>query len=169
MRSNKSYTNVTFTKRVDYEGGTHRPPRAPAGVRVCSRCKAVYFKRRWIPASDERAQSFGLTARPTICPACDLEAKHQVRGYLRIEGAFAKAHRPEILQLLRREAERAGEDNPLGRIIAIDRTSRAMTVTTSTEHVAKRLGSALESAYDGEIEYKFSHGEKFARITWRRD
>jgi hypothetical protein len=169
MRSNKSYTNVTFTKRVDYEGGTHRPPRAPAGVRVCSGCGAVYVRRRWILASDPRATALDPRARATICPACDLERKHQVRGLVRIEGAFAKMHRPEIVQLLRAEAGRAAEDNPLGRIISIDRTSQALTVMTTTEHLAQRLGRAIQSAYDGTIDYKFSHGEKFARVMWRRD
>lgn len=169
MRSNKPFTNVTFTKRVDYLGGAHRPPRAPRGALVCSGCGSVYLRRRWIPSTDDRAQALSLTARTTKCPACDMAAKHQVRGYLRLEGDFARIHRNEIRRLVEAEAARAAEDNPLGRIIAWDGTSKAMTVTTSTEHLAKRLGSAVHNAYHGTIDYNFSHGEKFARVTWHRD
>lgn len=39
------------------------------------------------------------------------------------------------------EAKRAGEDNPLARILELkDRDSHKLTVTTTTEHLAQRLG-----------------------------
>ena len=51
MRSQKPYTNATFTHRVDHEAGRHRPPRAPGEPRVCGTCGAVYRGRRWAPAA----------------------------------------------------------------------------------------------------------------------
>jgi hypothetical protein len=44
-----------------------------------------------------------------------------------------------------------------------------LTVSTTTEHLAQRLGQALEKAFDGSVHYDFSHENKLARVTWRRD
>ena len=71
---------------------------------------------------------------------------------------------------MRREAARAAVDNPTGRILAVDRGDGArMTVTTTTEHLAKRLGHAVSRAYDGQVRFDFSHENKLARVYWHRD
>jgi hypothetical protein len=170
MRTNKRYTNVTFTKRVDYEGGTHRPPKAPSEPRVCRQCGAVYTRRRWRPRSDPRAAALSAQAAPTVCKACSMQARGQSSGFLTMKGGFFVAHREEIERLIRNEDQRAIETNPLGRIIGWDRTAPdQLTVATSTEHLVERLGHALHRAFGGTVEYGFSHGNKFARGTWQRD
>jgi hypothetical protein len=42
-------------------------------------------------------------------------------------------------------------------------------VSTTTEHLAQRLGHALEKAFGGSVEYDFSHENKLARVSWRRE
>ena len=44
-----------------------------------------------------------------------------------------------------------------------------LTVTTTTEHLAQRLGRALEKAFSGDVLYDFSHENKLARVKWRRE
>jgi hypothetical protein len=44
-----------------------------------------------------------------------------------------------------------------------------LTVTTTTEHLAQRLGGMLEKAFGGEVRYDFSHENKLARVSWHRD
>jgi hypothetical protein len=78
-------------------------------------------------------------------------------------------HRDEIRQLLSNEAERAAIDNPLGRIMRWEKKRDALQLTTTTEHLAQRLGHALEKAYGGQVIYDFSHENKIARVTWRRE
>jgi hypothetical protein len=91
-------------------------------------------------------------------------------GYVYLEGAFLKAHRDDIERLLRNEAERAAEDNPLARIMLWKENGGGkLTLSTTTEHLAQRLGHALEKAFDGTVEYDFSHENKLARVTWQRD
>lgn len=105
-----------------------------------------------------------------VCPACDAAAKGLVRGHLRLEGSFVPAHRKEIEALLRNEAERAAEDNPTGRIIRWeDGPDGTLVIGTTTEHLTERLGHAIHKAFGGEIDYGFSHENKFARAVWRRD
>ena len=171
MRNNKRYTNATFTKRVDHEAGQHRTRRAPTEPRVCASCRAVYANRRWTAAEDMvEARPLDLRAmKPAICPACKQQRDGAARGFVYLSGAFFKAHQEEIEHLLRNEAERTMHDNPLARVIGYNRGGAGLTVTTTTEHLAQRLGHALAKAYDGKVLYDFSHENKMARVWWSRD
>lgn len=164
MRTSKRYTNTTFTHRVDHDGGRKRPERPGSSPQVCDGCGAVYRHKRWsYPAEPVEGES-------TTCPACLAVATGEWRGEVIVTGGFVVAHAEEIERLLRREAGRAAEDNPLARIVELSRVSpNAFLVTTTTEHLAKRLGSALEHAYKGQVDYGFSHEDKFAHVTWARD
>lgn len=173
MRSNKKYSNVTVTNRVDHEAGRHRTPRAQAEPKRCKTCGAIYFKRRWTVAS-----ALPVSVKPkewhptdlTICPACKREQEGLPAGFVYIDGSFLAAHRDEIERLLRNEAERAMEKNPLGRIMDFKTDERGRLVAeTTTEHLAERLGHALEKAFCGEVRYDFSHENKLARVYWHRD
>jgi hypothetical protein len=44
-----------------------------------------------------------------------------------------------------------------------------LIVTTTTEHLAQRLGHALKKAFCGEVQYDFSHENKLARVSWKRE
>jgi hypothetical protein len=171
MRTSKKYTNATFTHRVDHEGGAHRGPKALRGPLVCERCGAMYIKRRWTLTPPERTAGLEAIAapRPAICPACRMIAEARFGGEVRISGAFAASHREEIERLIKGEAARAAADNPLARIVHIDRTGGRLIVRTTTEHLAKRLGQALHKALHGTVHYGFSHENKFAHVTWTRD
>ncbi len=170
MRSDKPYSNVTFTKRVDHDGGRHRTARAGGEPRVCSGCGAAYIRRRWIAATDERATTLAATpsVTRTLCPACR-SLQSVPLGYLHVDGAFFVQHQEDIERLVEREAERALEDNPLGRIVSRARTPGELTIATTTEHLAQRLGHALHKAYAGTVTYRFSHENKLTRVSWHRD
>jgi NMD protein affecting ribosome stability and mRNA decay len=171
MRTSKRWTNVTFTKRVDREAGQHRGPAAVPGPRICERCGAVYSKRRWTVSSTLSPRRLRTIAAPdaTLCPACRLIAEGRFGGEVRVSGAFVADHGDEVERLIRNEAARAAEDNPLARIVRFDRSRAGFTVRTTTEHLAKRLGQALRKAFDGTVRYRFSHENKFAHVTWSRD
>ena len=173
MSGNKKYTNATFTKRVDHEAGRHRTPRAGKEPEVCEDCGAVYADRRWTLAGAARGEKkhgeWG-PARMTVCPACKQIREGVPGGFVYLSGAFFVGHRGEIEKLLLNEAERAAEDNPLARIMSWVRAERErLTLTTTTEHLAQRLGNALKKAYGGEARYDFSHENKLARVSWHRD
>ena len=173
MRSNKRYTNTTFTKRVDHEAGRHHTRRAAKEPTVCASCGAVYANRRWTAADTKvgtREPKHWRPARITTCPACEQAHGGVPGGYVYLEVAFFVAHRDEIERLLRNEAERVAQDNPLARIMRWrDKGEGKLTLSTTTEHLAQRLGHTLEKAFDGKVDYDFSHENKLARVTWRRD
>jgi hypothetical protein len=173
MRGKKKYTNQTFTKRVDHEAGKHRTERASVEPMVCEMCGNVYADRRWSkpdPGRQDDKHHHFRPAQMTVCPACQAQRDQTPSGYVHLDGAFLKPNREEIESLLRNEAARAEEDNPLARIIGWEKDRRGrVTVTTTTEHLAQRLGHALEKAFNGEVRYDFSHENKLAHVYWRRD
>jgi len=172
MRSNKPFTNKTFTKRVDHEGGRHRTARAISEPAVCKDCGAVYANRRWTAAQIMAGNKpqVDRTAEMTVCPACKQASSGEPRGFVYLDGAFLVGHRNDIESLILNEAKRAGEDNPLARILELkENDGHRLTVTTTTEHLAQRLGHAVEKAFGGEVEYNFSHENKIARVSWHRD
>lgn len=106
----------------------------------------------------------------TICPACEQMRAGVPNGFVYVYGNFFATHCDEVEQLLRNEAARAGEDNPLARIMEWERSDiDTLVLSTSTEHLAKRLGQALEKAFSGQVHYDFSHENKLARVRWHRD
>ena len=169
----KPYTNATFTKRVDHEAGRHRPTRAISEPAVCEVCGASYSKRRWKAANAGSLNERPKDWRPPkliVCPACKQKRSGEPRGFVHLDGDFFQRHAEEIKQLLINEAQKAAEDNPLARIMEWQRgEGHKLTVTTTTEHLAQRLGDALVSAYRGKVHYDFSHENKLARVSWQRE
>jgi NMD protein affecting ribosome stability and mRNA decay len=171
MRSNKPYTNVTFTRRVDHLAGRHRGPRAPAGPDVCQSCGAVFIRRRWVAGGTLRARAVTRTGPilRTTCEACRMVAEGTFRGELRVSGVFFAEHHEDVEHLLRNEVARGLADNPLARIVRWTAARPGeLVVTTTTEHLASKLGHALKKAFHGTVHYEFSHENKFAHVTWTR-
>jgi hypothetical protein len=91
-------------------------------------------------------------------------------GFLHLSGEFLRAHRGEVRRLVDNEARRAAADNPTARVLGwTEEAPGHVVVTTTTEHLAQRLGDALHAACRGEVRYDFSHENKLARVFWHRD
>lgn len=167
MRSNKKYTDLNFRKRVDHQAGKLHAQGAMKEPAVCEGCGNIYVNRRWVRAGTEVIVT---DPEPVMCPACVAERDNITSGYVHLEGKFVNEHWDEIRRLLDNEADRAAEDNPLGRIMAIEKErSDAFTVRTTTEHLAQRLGNSVQKAFNGDIRYDFSHENKLAHVWWQRN
>ena len=173
MKSNKRYTNANFTKRVDREPGRHHTQRAPTEPAKCSVCGAIYSERRWTLAGAPRKVGKHKHWHPaalTVCPGCEKKRRGIPSGFLYVLGDFLPSHRQEIEHLLDKEGGRAAVDNPIARIMNRDTDeSGRLVITTTTEHLAQRLGQTLEKAFGGKVRYDFSHENKLARVYWQRD
>ncbi|HLG13052.1 MAG TPA: BCAM0308 family protein [Blastocatellia bacterium] len=173
MRGKKRYSNVTFSKRVDHDAGRHRTARAPSEPEVCKECGAVYVKRRWVSAAAAQKARTPVRWRPpkeSVCPGCKRREEGVPSGFVYLDGTFLAAHRDEIEHFVRKEAERAREDNPLAQVMGQEMgKDGVLTVTTTAEHLAERLGRALQQAFGGTARYDFSHENKLARVYWHRD
>lgn len=90
-------------------------------------------------------------------------------GYLHIAGAFADGHREDIEAVLAREAHRACAASPAACIIAIDTDTGNLLVSTTTEHLAHRLGRALVKVFGGELHSGFGLRHNLALVWWQHE
>ena len=172
MRTNKRYTNTTFTHHADPRDNL-RTQEAPPEPIVCAGCGAVYIHKHWTlsPTARLRSRKPGEPVQVRICGACRRRQSGVPHGFVHVDGEFVRLHRADIVNLLKNEATRAAEDNPLAQIIDWHESGHNddVLVTTTTEHLAIRLGRALEKAFDGRVLYGFSHENKLAHVWWHRD
>ena len=127
---------------------------------VCADCTAVFRDGRWkwaAPPAD------ALRAR---CPACRRIADDYPAGFVRIEGTFARTHLRDIVGLLRNTEEREREEHPLKRIMDLRIEGPGLVVRTTDLHLARDLGKALESAYEGRL--TLDYAEDLVRVMWER-
>jgi NMD protein affecting ribosome stability and mRNA decay len=141
----------------------------PGELAVCTGCHAIYQRRHWHFDEDLYQQSAARPeARQVLCPACRKISDNYAQGEVVLRGAFLQAHREEIMHLISNEEARAKGLNPLERIVRISESAGALTVTTTNEKLAQRVGRALQKAYQGEVSYRWSEDTKFAHVEWAR-
>lgn len=168
MRIVKRYSNQTSGRRADLKNGSQLGLRTAELPVVCSKCGAVFCDRRWTSCNGKDGGVQPRPARPGCCPTCRQIASGSVGGFVYIDGSLLKGRVVEILDLVRNEEKRAVEENPLSRIIKWDKDDQGvLQLKTSTEHLARLLGQALERAYGREARFDFSDENKIARITRR--
>lgn len=129
---------------------------------VCPACGAVFRGGRWqwsdAPESDHRA----------MCPACRRIEDDMPAGHVRLDGEFAAAHRDEIVATARNLEKKEKASHPLQRIMKIVEEPDAIVITTTDSHLARAIGEAVRSAYQGELEIHYGPDENVARVHWRR-
>jgi hypothetical protein len=171
MKSTRPYS-PNFKKRVDHEGGAHRPAKKLKEPSVCQTCGAIYADGHWALkefAADTAKHKNWRPAISVVCPACKQIESGVAGGYVSISGGFMRLHRLEILSLIDNEAEHALEDSPLSRVMCRRYGEAQILIETTTEHLAQRLGQKLKNAFGGDVDFDFSHENKVARVNWRRD
>jgi hypothetical protein len=134
----------------------------PAGPAACPDCGLVFLRGRW------QRPGRATAARAYVCPACCRIRERQPAGYVSLAGSFLEQHGDEILHLVRNEEKRESDRHPLQRIMGIERGEGKITLTTTDVHLARRIGDALASAFDGNLDVKYSRDECLVRIHWTR-
>jgi NMD protein affecting ribosome stability and mRNA decay len=142
----------TYEKR-----GKMREPTA------CPQCGAVYRAGRW--SWGERPAD----AHAELCQACRRGNDKYPAGFITLSGGFLRNHKAELLSLIRNCEQAEKADHPMNRIMAIEEQGGDIVITTTDIHLPRRVGEALNSAYDGELAIQYKDGEYHVRVTWRRD
>ncbi|MCS7278830.1 MAG: BCAM0308 family protein [Thermodesulfobacteriaceae bacterium] len=143
---------------------------APSGEAICPRCKAIFKDKRWF-TDEELYEELKETENVPhiICPGCRKALEQYAMGYLYLSGNFWKTHKEEIMKLINNEYEKARGLNPLHQIISIYEEAETTVIETTTDQLAQRFGRALYRAYKGELEFKWSKGDKLVRVYWSRE
>ncbi len=130
---------------------------------ICERCGVVFHDGifQWMEPPPPNAEKM-------ICPACRrIEDKYE-GGIVVLEGEFLASHKDEILNLIRNVEEEEMAYRPLERIIEINDEGNKITVTTTYEHLARRIGEAVHKAYKGKLNFQYPEGAKYIRVHWER-
>ena len=167
MRSAAKKYNTTYKKKIDIDRDTFLPRRSPKEIIQCAGCGAFYHRRHWTLVAPA-GFNFPLHVHPIYCPACKKIKARRFSGEVQLLGVDP-GDRGELLRILRNEAGRAREKNPLERIMGLEGAKGEWRVQTTTEKLAQRLGRALSKARGGKVAYKWSHNNKFVRVVWRRE
>jgi hypothetical protein len=136
--------------------GKYREPTACAG------CGAIFERGRW-KWGEAPPQALKAT-----CPACARTRDKLPAGFVTLSGEFFNTHRAELLQLARNTAASERSEHPLHRIMNVVETPAEAVITTCDVHSARRIGEALLSAYDGDLDLRFAEDEYSVRVNWSR-
>lgn len=144
--------------------------KALSGEAVCPQCKAVFKDKRWFideALAEELMED--ETIPKILCSGCRKSLEKYAMGYLYISGSFWNTHSEDIMKLINNEVEKARGLNPLHQIINVYEEDGIVVIETTTDNLAQRLGRALYKAYKGNLEFKWTKGEKLVRVYWSRD
>ncbi len=129
---------------------------------LCPKCGAVYMKGRWVWSSAPEGSNL------STCPACRRVADRFPVGRIEMQGGFFTQHHDEILNLVQNVEQKEKANHPMERIMAIEERSGGALVTTTGIHIARGIGAALASAYNGEITVRYLDAEAGIQVRWTR-
>ncbi len=131
----------------------------------CPRCHLNYRNGRW-QHNDEANKSH--EAHSSHCPACRREIDRLPAGLLYLSGPYLDQHREEILNIVRNQSQSAAAHRPLQRVMWIEQGSDSTEIATTTNHLATRIGKAIEDACKGDLTIKHAHDAQLVRVYWER-
>jgi NMD protein affecting ribosome stability and mRNA decay len=159
-------------KKFGHAGRVEDPYRLEAGqeAAVCQQCHALYQGKRWFFDDKLFTRLAGTPKmREVTCPTCRQVADRYPEGILTLSGEFFSQHQDEIVKLLEKEASRVSARSVQDRVIRMAEADKGkLVVETTTEKLAQRLGRAVYRAYKGNLGFKWSENERFARVYWSR-
>jgi hypothetical protein len=139
----------------------YREAAKPPEPTACPDCGAAFVDGRWQSASPLAG------AAPHLCPACRRIRDHAPAAFVTLGGDFLREHRDEIMARVRHVCERAAAGHPLERLMEIDEDDDVIHLSTTSAHLARGIGRALQAAWDGELDLA-EGGEGTPRIVWKR-
>lgn len=138
-----------------------RPQQKLSDPTVCPDCGACFREGRWTwrpgPADAPRK----------LCSACQRIREGYPAGFVSIRGAFARARQEEIMRLVRNTEEREKGEHPINRILDVLDSEEELLIRTTEVHLARAIGSALHSAYQGNLDLQYD--EDVVRVSWIRE
>ncbi|BDV44816.1 hypothetical protein GURASL_37390 [Geotalea uraniireducens] len=152
-------------KRTVHSPDVYLPKGGLKETALCKKCGALYHDKRWTMEGGKPAE--GNVTKVT-CPACQRMADNNPAGVATFSGEYLLAHEAEILNSIQNIEAKARQKNPLGRIMEIRQDKNILTVTTTEEKLAQKLGREIFRAHKGELHYQWSHEESFVRVNWSR-
>lgn len=138
-------------------------------VAICTGCRSLYRNKRWYVNEDESTKlSSDMVRNDVTCPACRRMQEHNPAGIVTFTGDYLVEHEVAILNTIKNEEEKARTRNPLARIMEIKQEGNVLTVCTTDDKLAEKLGRDIYKAHSGKLEYQWTKEDNFVRVNWNR-
>lgn len=130
----------------------------------CPQCGACFHKGRWTWTEAPEAE-----VTEQLCSACQRCNDKYPAGEVTFRGSFAISHKDEILKLAKNLEAVEKAEHPMNRIMEIRDLGDEIQLTTTDVHLPRRIGTAVEQAWEGLLDVHFDKGGYFTTIVWERD
>jgi NMD protein affecting ribosome stability and mRNA decay len=165
-------TKIAFEEigqRNERSTNVYLPKKGMKESAICSKCNLIYQNKRWY-LNEAEARKFMTDShvRMGTCPACRRMEDNLPAGIATFTGDYFSQHEMEILDIIKSEESRSKAKNPLGRIMEIAQEGNVLTVSTTEDKLAQKLGREVYKAHKGELHYQWAHDQKLVRVKWER-
>lgn len=138
-------------------------------VAVCSGCNALYWNKRWYLDENESTKlNRGMIKETVLCPACQRMHDNNPAGVAVFTGDYLLEHEEEILNTIKNTENKSRVKNPLSRIMEIRQEKDVLTIHTTDDKLAQKLGRDIYKAHSGNLQYQWSNEHNFVRVKWSR-
>jgi hypothetical protein len=145
-------------------GGPYHAGKYPSNTN-CPGCGLLFVDGVWKYGKPDKNQEL----LEKLCPAC-LQIRHgQIGGIVQFRGAFAGAHRQELLNRIRNVERMTREERPLERIVEMKEDRDGIVVSATTEHLVARIGKSIQRDFGGVLDLRYAHEDKFVYAHWQRE
>ncbi len=151
-------------RRVGESAPFRHPGKYPQATR-CPDCGLLFAGGVWRKPPARLRGDFRLQ----LCPACIQIRDGRPGGVVLLSGSFAARHRQDLLNRIRNLEKLCAHERPLERIMRIDELGEEIKITVTTEHLAARIGKAVQRDCGGSLHLKYAPEEKYAVARWHRD
>jgi len=149
---------------------TSEGPGAAQGKIICPLCHAISDGKHWL--LDESLYQQLRTdpnVRVQLCPADERIRRQMFDGEVVLRGSWLHGHRDEVLNWVRNEERRARDSNPMARLASVLEKDGQIHILTTSQALARRIGSGLKRAFKGRSTVQRLPYETFTRVKWSRD
>lgn len=166
QRSSGRFGVEEHGKRTPRSDDAYLPAQGKEDVAVCTGCGAVSWGKRWF--SEGAKLPAGHVPSKVVCPACQRMKDDNPAGVVTLAGDYLLQHEEVILNAVRNVEAKTRAKNPLARIMEIGQEGTVLTIRTTHEKLAEKLGREIYKSHSGTLNFQWSQDESFVRVNWSR-
>lgn len=136
----------------------------PAEPTVCGDCGVIFSEGRWHWSTEPPTD-----ANDALCPACRRIRDRVPAGFLTLSGKFFLKHQDEILNLAENIVDAQQQEHPMKRVMKVEEEDDGVIMTFTDIHLPRTIGTAIEHAYEGDLDIQFGDESGIARAYWSRE
>lgn len=105
---------------------------------------------------------------PKHAPIAPDQRQHPA-ACISLKGRFVEQNKDALRDLVVGLSKQASATHAAHQLLELLESEGALLITTSSAHLARQIGEALESAFLGKTEYSFSETDRLLCVDWQRD